>query len=259
MPLTIFENIIMSNFSFFIIVLIIFLILISAELLALYLHVAEFTPLEIVLLIAFPLLAYMSTSPMLCSYLTHLSSNFDIALDLPRLFDVPLFHVNDNIILGINLVGLSIPTFISLKMLFEKRIPIRETLFLIALISAITYLYTYFQPGIGIVIYFFAIPPILAAAVSFMLRKIAIERGREDFNPALLSYAGATIGVLTGADILNLYTLVSHHWVNPVFISIGGGGVLDAIFLAGIVALFADLIFRSQEEDVTCDFIRLFR
>ena len=63
-------------------------------------------------------------------------------------------------------------------------------------------IYTYLQPGIGIVVYFLALPPILAAAVSFMLQRIAQERGRRDFNPALLSYAGATIGVVIGADLI---------------------------------------------------------
>ncbi len=88
-----------------------------------------------------------------------------------------------------------------------------------------------------------------------MLREM---KGKSHFNPALLSYAGATLGVLIGADILNLYRALSHQWDKPVFISIGGGSVLDAIFLAGIIALVADVIFRGQEESVIGSFMKLF-
>lgn len=229
------------DFSFLLIIILIF-----AVLLARYLHIAKFTPLEIVLLIALPLLAYLSLATGSERVLNDFNGDI-FGVVLPRRFDVPLCHFG-GAILGINLIGFAIPMFISLKLLLQGRIPIRETLLLVALISAISYLYTYHQPGIGIVVYFLAIPPILAAAVSFMLQRIARERGRGDFNPALLSYAGATIGIVIGADLLNLNTLIGHYKGDFVFISIGGGGVLDAIFLAGLVALAADLIFNCYRD-----------
>jgi uncharacterized membrane protein len=236
------DFIFMHNFSF----LLIILILIFAVLLARCLHIAKFTPLEIVLLIALPLLAYLSLAMGSERVLNDFNGDI-FGLVLPGRFDVPLCHFG-GAILGINLIGFAIPVFISLKLLLQGRIPIRETLFLVALISAISYLYTYHQPGIGIVVYFLAIPPILAAAVSFMLQRIARERGRREFNPALLSYAGATIGVVIGADLLNLNTLIEHYKGDSVFIALGGGGVLDAIFLAGLVALVADLIFNCYRD-----------
>ena len=80
-----------------------------------------------------------------------------------------------------------------------------------------------------------------------------------DLNPALLAYAGATIGVLVGADFLNLYKVTDHDWGKPVLISVGGGGVLDAFFPAGMVALFAYLVFRGREENIAGRVIRVFR
>ena len=115
---------------------------------------------------------------------------------------------------------------------------------------------SFFKPGLGVVIYLFAIPPILAAGIAFMFRKM---KGSENLNTALLSYAGATIGVLVGADLLNLYKLVNFDWVKPTLVSIGGGSVLDALFLAGMVALFADFLFRSQEEKIFGRMISIFR
>ena len=84
-------------------------------------------------------------------------------------------------------------------------------------------------------------------------------KGSSNLNTALLAYAGATIGVLVGADLLNLHKLATHDWGKPTLVSIGGGSVLDALFLAGMVALFADLVFRGREENIAGRLIRVFR
>jgi hypothetical protein len=42
-------------------------------------------------------------------------------------------------------------------------------------------------------------------------------------------------------------------------VSVGGGSVLDAVFLAGVVALFADFIFRSREENMLGRLARVLR
>jgi uncharacterized membrane protein len=245
-----------SSSSLLIALLIFFVILILAQVLALFLHMAGFTVLEVVLLVAFPLLAYLSALPATGVSVSGLYSRLSgTVFGTARVFDVPLIRV-DGTIVGFNVVGCSIPIIITLKMLMQRRVPARQFCLIAAIIAGVTYLYTFTVPGVGMVIYLFAIPPILAAAIAFMLRKM---KKTGDFNPALLSYASATIGVLVGADVLNLYRVVAHHAGSPVFISVGGGSVLDAIFLAGIVALFADVVFRSQEENVLRPLVGLFR
>ena len=92
--------------------------------------------------------------------------------------------------------------------------------------------------------------------ILFILRR---TKWSGDSNPALLAYAGATIGVLVGADFLNLYKVTDHDWGKPVLISVGGGGVLDAVFPTGMVALFADMVFRGREENIADRLIRVFR
>lgn len=126
---------------------------------------------------------------------------------------------------------------------------------LVVIISVVSFLYTYFEPDKGIVIYLFAIPPILTAAIAFMLKKM---KGASDFNSALLSHAGATLGILIGTDASNLYHSLTHPWDEAVVISVGGGSIMDAIFLAGVIALFADIVFREQEENVLSDLVKLF-
>jgi len=227
--------------------ILIFFILILAGLLGLYLHVAGFTLVEVILLVAFPLLAYFAALPVVGSPINGLTGGiFGTVLATAKVFDVPVAHFG-HIVIGVNAVGFFIPTMITLNMLVHRRIPWRQFCLLTVIIAAVTYLYTFFQPGLGIVIYLFAIPPILASGIVFMFRRM---KGLSNSNTALLSYAGATIGVLVGADLLNLHKLASHDWGKPTLVSIGGGSILDALFLAGIVALFADFVFRSREENI---------
>jgi uncharacterized membrane protein len=141
-------------------------------------------------------------------------------------------------------------------MLASRRVPWKQFCLLAVIIAAVTYLYTFIQPGLGVVIFLFAIPPILASGIAFMFRRM---KGLSDLNTALLAYAGATVGVLVGADLLNLHKLANHDWGKPTLVSVGGGSILDAVFLAGMVALLADFVFRSQEEKIVGKLIRVFR
>ncbi len=242
--------------SFLTVLLIVYGILILVQMFALFLHMSGFTPLEVILLVAFPLLAYISALPVVGISIRDFYPGLSgTVFATARVFDVPVLHLNGSII-GFNLLGCSIPVIITAKMLAQRRVPLRQFFLVAAIITGVSYLYSVVIPGVGVAIHLFAIPPMLAAGLAFMLRKM---RRARDFNPALLAYAGATIGVLVGADLLNLYRLVTHYADSPVFISIGGGSVLDAIFLAGIVALFADLAFRSQEENILQSMVNLFR
>jgi uncharacterized membrane protein len=236
--------------------ILIFFILILAGLLGLYLHVAGFTLVEVLLLVAFPLFAYFAALPLVGSTINGLTGGiFGTVLATAKVFDVPIVHF-DRIVIGVNAVGFFIPTMITLNMLLYKRIPWKQFCLLAVIIAAVTYLYTFIQPGLGVVVFLFTIPPILASGIAFMLRRM---KGLSNLNTALLAYAGATIGVLVGADLLNLHKLANHDWGKPTLVSIGGGSILDALFLAGIVALFADFVFRSREENILGRLVRVLR
>lgn len=226
---------------------VVFFTLIAVEILFMYLrYSAGFSPAETTTLLLFPLFVYVFSISWVRSREYSASS---LVMEVPRLLDIPLFH-GENSIIGINVIGLLIPLTISLKILAQKKVPLKEAGLLIMIISFVTYFYTWFRPDIGIVVYFFAVPAILSAAISFMFKMVNPE-----VNPPMLSYVGATMGVWIGADLFNLGILMNYSWGRTVFISIGGGGVLDAIFLAGLVAIFADLLIRGQEENVFKNFI----
>jgi len=85
-------------------------------------------------------------------------------------------------------------------------------------------------PGVGISVPTFA-PPLLAAGVALVL------------SPRLaapIAYIGGSLGVLVGADLLNLGRLRS---LGAPVASIGGAGTFDGIFLTGVIAvLLASLV-----------------
>jgi len=236
--------------------ILILFILILAGLLGLYLHVAGFTLVEVILLVAFPMFAYFAALPVVGRNINGLTGGISgTVLATAKMFDVPIVHLG-RVVIGVNAVGFFIPILITFNMLVSRRIPWKYFCLLAVIIAAVTYLYTFIQPGLGVVVFLFAIPPILASGIVFMFRRM---KGLSDLNTALLSYAGATLGVLVGADFLNLHKLASHDWGKPTLVSVGGGSVLDAVFLAGMVALFADFIFRSREENILGRLVKVIR
>ncbi len=79
-------------------------------------------------------------------------------------------------------------------------------------------------PGVGISVPMIA-PPLLAAVAALILsRRFA----------APLAYIGGSLGVLIGADLLNLNQLRS---LGAPVASIGGAGTFDGIFLTGVIAV----------------------
>jgi uncharacterized membrane protein len=242
--------------NFFFLFILMFIILVLAGFLAFYLHIAGFTLVEVILLVVFPLLAFFSALPVVGATIGEYTGGITgTILVTAKVFDVPILRLGHTVI-GVKAVGFFIPTLITLNMLIQKRIPQKKFCLLAVIIAGVTYLYSFFQPGLGVVIYLFAVPPILAAAISFMFQRM---KGAEGLNTALISYAGATIGVLVGADLLNLHKLATYDWDKPTLVSIGGGSIIDALFLAGMVALLADFIFRSQEENILGRLIKVLR
>jgi uncharacterized membrane protein len=76
---------------------------------------------------------------------------------------------------------------------------------------------------VGIVVPMF-VPPLVAAGVGLIL---AFRRAPP------LAYVAGSMGTLIGADITNLWNLAP---LGAPFVSIGGAGTFDGVFLTGIIA-----------------------
>jgi len=96
---------------------------------------------------------------------------------------------------------------------------------LISVIISTLFIHSIAKPvkGLGIVTPFF-IPPIFAALLGIFLGgKMA----------PVVAYIAGTMGSLIGADLLNLNKIDK---LGASFVSIGGAGIFDGVFLTGLVA-----------------------
>ncbi len=137
-------------------------------------------------------------------------------------FNVPRIETH---YVAINVGGAVIPILISFYFLLLAKIkgfelmPIFKSIILMSIVSK---LFAKVIPGRGIVLPAF-IPPLFSALFSMILSP--------DFA-APCAFISGVLGTLIGADLLNLKKI--QHYSG--YLSIGGAGVFDGIFLVGIVS-----------------------
>ena len=101
----------------------------------------------------------------------------------------------------------------------------------LAAVSLVTYASSRAVPGVGIVVPGF-VPPLVSSLVAVSLLGWGPVAG-------FVSYAAGSIGSLIGADVLRLLRELDK--LNAPFISIGGVGVFDGVFLSGAISLLLSL------------------
>ncbi len=133
------------------------------------------------------------------------------------------------VVLAVNVGGAVIPTLLSFFLLSRNALWLRG-LIAAACVAAITYAFAEPVRGIGIAVPIFVGPlaaTIIAAVISWR-------------NLAPLAYAGGSLGVLIGADLMNFDKL---RGLGTPVLSIGGAGTFDGIFMTGVLSvLLASLI-----------------
>ncbi len=126
-------------------------------------------------------------------------------------------------ILAINVGGAVIPIMLSFYLLARYRLWGLGAA-AVAVVAFVVHRMATPIPGMGISVPILA-PPLLAALTALILsRRYA----------APLAYVGGSIGVLVGADLLNLGVLRS---LGAPVASIGGAGTFDGVFLTGVIAV----------------------
>jgi uncharacterized membrane protein len=142
---------------------------------------------------------------------------------------VPHFVHAPEVILAVNVGGAVVPTLLSVYLLSKNALWGRG---LVATLCVTVISHAFAEPvkGVGIALPIFVAPlaaTLVAAVVSWR-------------HAAPLAYAGGCLGVLIGADLLNLDKL---EGVGTPVLSIGGAGTFDGVFLTGVLAvLLASLI-----------------
>lgn len=124
-------------------------------------------------------------------------------------------------IMAVNLGGAVIPIIICLYLL--RKAPLFKTFIATAISTLAVYKMAEPVPMVGISLPVF-LPPLISAGLAVLL---------SPSNPAPVAYISGVLGVLIGADLLNLGVICG-----PGILSIGGAGVFDGIFLVGIISVF---------------------
>jgi uncharacterized membrane protein len=126
-------------------------------------------------------------------------------------------------VVAINVGGAVIPILFSLYLL--RRAPLWRTIFATIVVAIVIHLVATPVENQGIEV------PIWVAPVAAALLGLVLTFGS---GAAPLAYIAGTMGTLIGADITNLGNL---NDFGPGVLSIGGAGVFDGVFVAGLVAV----------------------
>lgn len=138
------------------------------------------------------------------------------------LFSVPKIEAH---YLAINLGGAVIPVLLSFYFLFLARLQgfeLKPILIAIILMTIVSKIFSKVVPKKGIVLSCF-IPPVFSALFALILAP--------EFA-APCAFISGILGTLIGADILNLRKIKDYGG----YLSIGGAGVFDGIFLVGVAS-----------------------
>jgi uncharacterized membrane protein len=134
-------------------------------------------------------------------------------------------------VIAVNLGGAVIPVILSLYLIIKNSLYFKS-LVVVGIVAAVCHYMAHPIPGVGIAEPTF-FPPLLAAGLGLLI---------SSKSAAPLAYISGSLGVLIGADLLNLDKI---RGLGAPVASIGGAGTFDGIFLTGIVAiLLASLVSR---------------
>jgi uncharacterized membrane protein len=145
---------------------------------------------------------------------------------------VPFVVNSPGVILAVNVGGAVIPTLLSFYLLSKSQIWMRG-LIAVACVTIVCHKLAQPVPGVGVALPTL-VPPIAAAIVAAVVSWP---------NAAAIAYASGSLGVLIGADLLNLDKI---RGLGAPVASIGGAGTFDGIFVTGLLAvLLASLTGRK--------------
>lgn len=135
---------------------------------------------------------------------------------------VPLLSYEETVV-AVNVGGAVVPLIASAYLLATHLHILPQALLAIVIMSLLIHLMAFPVKGVGIVTPFF-LPPALSALIAIFIGGA---------QAPVVAYVSGTLGSLIGADLMNLNRL---DRLGASFVSIGGAGVFDGVFLTGLIA-----------------------
>jgi uncharacterized membrane protein len=139
-----------------------------------------------------------------------------------RYFGVSIPAFNQQII-ALNLGGAVLPGLLCLYLM--SRVNAAPVFFATIVTTVFSYYISKPVKGVGVVLPAF-IPPIIAAIAALLFAS--------EGNAPAVAYISGVMGILIGADLLRLHQIKRS---GVAFLSIGGAGVFDGIFIVGIISV----------------------
>lgn len=170
----------------------------------------------------FSLMGSMINIPVYRRELDYYQEPDDITLLFNRFFGLRIPSIHGQVI-ALNLGGAILPGILSLYLL--SRVNPASVLIATTITSLFSFYLSKPVKGVGIVIPAF-IPPVIAAISALLFA----DKGTA---PAV-AYISGVFGTLIGADVLRLHQMKRF---GVSFLSIGGAGVFDGIFIVGIISV----------------------
>jgi uncharacterized membrane protein len=136
---------------------------------------------------------------------------------------VPVMRAAPTTILAVNVGGAVIPTVLSLYLIVRNQI-LGLAVIGTAVVALACHLLARPEPGIGIAEPIF-VPTVVTAIVALLLSRR---------HAGALAYICGSLGVLIGADLMNLGRI---RGLGAPIVSIGGAGTFDGIFVIGLLSV----------------------
>jgi len=170
----------------------------------------------------FSLLGSLINIPVRRQRLDYYQEPDEMTVLFNRFFGLRVPTFQDQVI-AVNVGGAVLPGLLSLYLL--AKVSIIPVLMATAVTSLCSYYLSKPVKGVGIVIPAF-IPPFIAAIAALLFAE-------KEYAPPV-AYISGVMGTLIGADLLRLHQ-IKRFGVS--FLSIGGAGVFDGIFIVGIMSV----------------------
>ena len=150
----------------------------------------------------------------------------------------------NNWCIGINTGGAVIPIILSIYLYIKNKLQMKKVLVGIMIVAVITYFVTFPDPQKGIVSRFpFWLLPVFFASLASIILLWYDKRKAAPF-----AYISGTIGVLIGADVFQLFSLLQSELPSAKNAIIGGTDIFDMVFITGILAVIVDGLLIYQEK-----------
>jgi uncharacterized membrane protein len=134
--------------------------------------------------------------------------------------------IDDPIPLSINITGALIPLAISIYIIASKRVNFIPALASILIVTPVAYfLASITSKAISIDTVLWFLPVAVSGVLGYFWAK-----DKESLSSASLTYLAASMGMLIGGDLARIPTFIS---VGGQSLILGGGGLMDFVFLAG--------------------------